>query len=395
MIQKLKLIIRENKNQIEKILAEEGKGSQWIVYHSFGRGQTVTADIVHAIKEKGEEATEQLVKDRIRNILDYGFKPGYGQRLGKGLYTVASFEDSVDYGGRYGPFTLKFNVNLSGFFVLDKEVAKTVYGKYYTLSDQMRLLNIHKNKDKIIHEFNPAFEAQSGFINQHFGLLRSFLGEDVYNDLDGVVLKTREDGLVVVGFKPDKFRLIGWALDSRGFETELRSFSSQIYRKEVDEKFKNKANVAFVSSVARKNNIEEFATKSFINHLLDFGRGDNILQTKDFKEEYPKVYRDALDYLSVDNKKMEKHYTKFLTPEEIKISLTHVDSFDDHYDNVVKPVMDKITAIEEEYKKDIFDKLVDILNNGGFSSLSLSNKREIATKFHNNLDGVPLSKWWK
>ncbi|MEK6882115.1 MAG: hypothetical protein AABY22_21035, partial [Nanoarchaeota archaeon] len=126
----IKIILREN-----KFLMKEVHGAQWIVYHSFGQGQTVSQDINHIAKNR--EHAMELVKQRIGDILNNGFKPGHGQRLGKGLYTVANFQDSVWNGGRYGTYTLKFNVNLSGFFILDKKIAQTVYGKYYSLKDQM------------------------------------------------------------------------------------------------------------------------------------------------------------------------------------------------------------------------------------------------------------------
>lgn len=80
----------------------------------------------------------------VGEIVKKGFKPGYGQMYGKGLYTTYSLDSQLENNmdGNYGPVILKFKVSLHDCLILDYEQAKKIYGEKYKLMDQLEELGI-------------------------------------------------------------------------------------------------------------------------------------------------------------------------------------------------------------------------------------------------------------
>jgi len=80
--------------------------------------------------------------DIAKGILEKGFIPGAGAMYGEGLYTTYDLESQL--GGKmdhYGDVIVKFKVALHKFLIFDYDIAKIVYGKDYTLSDQVKIID--------------------------------------------------------------------------------------------------------------------------------------------------------------------------------------------------------------------------------------------------------------
>lgn len=117
------------------------------------------------------------------DIVSKGFSPGSGAMYGKGLYSTYDLDSQLKekMERQYGNIIIKFKVNLHNCLILDYDQAMKVYGKEYTLMDQLKNLNIIQS---------PRLKK---------------VNIDSINDLTGgrFAFKNKKDGQILIGILDD------------------------------------------------------------------------------------------------------------------------------------------------------------------------------------------------
>lgn len=169
----------------EALLLEEVYGSQATVYH----GTNTDAQVL------------------ISAILDNDFQAGSGSGglYGKGLYTVYEPEGSSTMRGGYGPWIIKFKVNLYGYIIFDPDIALKVYGSALTPAEQAQKLRyssitIRSLKGLSKESLSAHFTADAA--------LNVF--ESIQSEVKGLVFTGRNDGRVAVIYDPTTVIPVAW-----------------------------------------------------------------------------------------------------------------------------------------------------------------------------------------
>jgi hypothetical protein len=116
--------------ELQEGVVGSGYGSSYIEsYHRTGQGADNPRD-------------KQSLIDHVEEIIKSGFKPGFGDLYGKGLYSTGDWLSQ--FGGKgnsvldyYGNAIIKYRTPARGILIFDYRVAKKMYGGEYTLLDQV------------------------------------------------------------------------------------------------------------------------------------------------------------------------------------------------------------------------------------------------------------------
>ena len=166
-----------------------------------------------------------------KGILTKGFMPGSGAMYGKGLYTTYDIDSQLNktMASVYGNIILKLKISLYKFLVLDREVAKVVYGKNYKLVDQWialtgksfekqqenSLINELQRYDVNLNAANPPFTSifASELIKYHEA--------ELFKHVNGVVFTGKTDGRVAVVYNYDSVTPISYIFNDSSTSPEV------------------------------------------------------------------------------------------------------------------------------------------------------------------------------
>jgi hypothetical protein len=382
------------KEYISAILNEQ-KGAQWTVYHSFGDSfESHRNDIVHTSSEPDE--VENAVKERISSILEDGFTPGAGAAFGKGIYTVLEFGNASH---AYGPFTLRFRVSLNGFLIFDAAVARTVYGKYAGIEDQLKLLGFHSRTPKVrklisriasASKYNKSLTSEMALEFSRQVGMQDMLAKSM---IKGYVFDGLGDGLVCVGFNPDDFTLTGWTMEDRVQTSDFVDFISE------------QAGYDFISKIAAKHSVNPKVLYRFTTRLV-MNAKEEVLQSNNIEKDFPHAHRmiKSVVYSELADEKDEYVRNKF--PEDLlkyNNEFTSDEFMDRWFDGdmpeeeraIAQKAMDNVEGANNEFDRLTAQKLIAIIEQTDFNDLPLSRDKRITTDFNTDLDGTPLRNWWK
>lgn len=237
-------------------LTEKVFGKLATVYHRTGRGlsQGLLFNFLG-----GDE------KNLLAKIKREGFKTGYGDMYGKGIYTTfdlkSQFDPTMD--STYGSVIIKIKANLQNVLIFVESVAKLVYGKNHTIADQLRSMGF---KDKIIKDI----ELTSIVIENDWKLKKNLFTSDhaldftkrnkhIIKKLDGIMFNGRRDGNVLVIYKPELAVPISF--------NSTFSYSNKLDRKWIDiknkELIKKSLEVQELGIKYEKKKLEKFNSIKF------------------------------------------------------------------------------------------------------------------------------------
>ena len=135
-------------------------------------------------------------KDIIKNINKIGFQRGLGRWYGPGIYCTYNLKSQLNntMNNIYGSLIIKSKVNLYGYLIFNKDIAKKVYKKPLDIEQQWKFLTnkpvpdiIAKNKIIITKYTSDLAQIFSKDIN-------------IRKMVDGIVFTGRQDGDVVVSY---------------------------------------------------------------------------------------------------------------------------------------------------------------------------------------------------
>ena len=169
----------------ETLLLEEVYGAQATVYH----GTNTDAQVL------------------ISAILDNDFQAGSGAgaMYGKGLYTVYETEGSSTMRGGYGPWIIKFKVNLYGYIIFDPDIALKVYGSALTPAEQAQKLRYNSITIRALKGLSK--ESLSARFTSD-AVLNVF--ESIQSEVKGLVFTGRHDGRVAIIYDPTTVIPVAW-----------------------------------------------------------------------------------------------------------------------------------------------------------------------------------------
>jgi hypothetical protein len=160
---------------IKKLIVEKIYGMQAVVYH-----RTKTEDIV-------------------KGIIKQGFKIGSGAMYGAGVYCTYDLNSQLnsEMFNTYGPIIVKFAVYIQDFLILDYSVSRQLYGKNYTLVDQLKKKNIKITDEKI-----ESYSKQLETLKFSSDVALIFYGnfKVILNKFKGLIFTGRRDGAVLVSY---------------------------------------------------------------------------------------------------------------------------------------------------------------------------------------------------
>jgi hypothetical protein len=161
---------------VRHILNEEVFGAQAFVYHG-----------------------SKLPPEKFVSILlNNEFKPGSGagSMYGDGLYTVYDLKDTATDSGGYGEYTYKLKVNFHEFIVFDPEIAKKIYKKDLTPSEQAQKIGLGQDLVKKLKELDKV--EKSKFSSEHALNASKFLK----GKCKGIIYTGSRDGRCALLYDP-------------------------------------------------------------------------------------------------------------------------------------------------------------------------------------------------
>ena len=148
-----------------------------------------------------------------------GFNPGGGAYHGRGLYTCYKFNPRI--ASTYGNICLVFEIDISRFLILAKDLAQQVHGDRWSVKDQLLKLFSLNNQgeafDKNINAYNRMLDdikSEQLRVNKSVNdteystaktskiILSKFGIDNIINIYDGIVLFGGRDGPVCASFIP-------------------------------------------------------------------------------------------------------------------------------------------------------------------------------------------------
>jgi hypothetical protein len=152
----------------------------------------------------GYHRTRNLQK--LKSIKDGAFEIGDRGMYGPGVYFTYDFDDQQN--GRmlrtYGQYIVKAKISLQDFIIFDEDVAKMVYGKKYSLLDQLKYFGVPKPELIVekLNEITPRFHDNGQLYTSdlaHFLTNLIFTNKiKLVKNLKGMVFTGRSDGRVIV-----------------------------------------------------------------------------------------------------------------------------------------------------------------------------------------------------
>ena len=172
------------------------------------------------------------------NVIDKITKEGYrtsaGNYYGLGVYTTYDIYSQLSENMlQYGPIIIENKIlSLDGYLIFDYDVAKKIYGKNYTLDNQLRLIlgkdwNEFKNDEEIIGLIDELPTTFSSNISEKF----YYLAKDtkIFTKIKGMVFTGREDGRVLVCYDKKNIEPIRYTEDDG--RTWKNLFNKEIYNR--------------------------------------------------------------------------------------------------------------------------------------------------------------------
>ncbi len=325
-------------NEWRNFILLEESGAQWTVYHTFGKSLHSQVAGTKDIGSLPGDEQEVAVKKRIKTILTNGFVPGESKSShGKGLYAFLYYPEGMNY----GKFTLQFRVNLNGFIILIPWIAEKVYGKYHSLKDQLKLLGYNYQNPrmkKFIEQEERLYHDEN--LSQEFA---DFILNKSEIKPDGIVYQGMDTGDSLVGYNLEKFNLIGWSMEplestpNEGEDTRPFYGDENMFKQELE-------------AIANNANFDPKLFIKLVRELVPVAASSG---------------RKIIDLLSGK----EKLQNKWDVEHMLK------------------------TANNDQ---STLDRFFEITRNADFSFLSkvgggFSKK---LTKFHKDIDGIPLRDFW-
>lgn len=186
----------------------------------------LSAIIEKAIKSKlNERQSSDLFiyhcafKNTIKSIFKYGAERAYigrgaGNMYGQGVYTTFDLKSSIinAHRGDYGKVIIKFKVldDYNKFIIWDSSLAKKVYGNYWKIEDQFKLLFPYRviNQMKKINygdgdlysylTRNVDYGSKLAYVFYKNCNNHNFGGINPYDIIDGLAFKGMRDGNVAI-----------------------------------------------------------------------------------------------------------------------------------------------------------------------------------------------------
>lgn len=172
------------------LLSEEVFGAQAFVYHGSRTPPEKFASIIESD----------------------AFDPGGagGDMYGKGLYTVYEADErSNTFTGAYGEHVYKLKVSLSGFLILDPEVAQKVFGKWVGINEQLRKMGLGSVVDQLRKKLGPAKSQRLDEVPADFtSKIANSISDLVSPHVRGLVFTGLRDGQVALVYDPASVVLV-------------------------------------------------------------------------------------------------------------------------------------------------------------------------------------------
>ena len=148
-------------------------------------------------------------KDVAGNICNVGFYAGGGAMYGRGIYTTYWYSSSMkDYNLGYGSYVIKGAADISGFIICDYEIAKQVYGRNYSLVDQVKnvigpdkVINPSRNQERqwtLLKEYSKILETKKWTSSIALDLKKDFSIDK--SGVNGVIYTGQHDGRCCVAY---------------------------------------------------------------------------------------------------------------------------------------------------------------------------------------------------
>ena len=250
-------------DNLKHILFEDIYGNKAIVYH------------------------RTAIENLIDKIYSEGFKPGSGEKYGKGMYSTYKLDSQLNEQmiQLYGTIIIKFMINsLNRFLILDYEefikapISKKIKtNKDNFIYDQMKYFNFNK-----LNSFKEKIED----LNKQESLYSSDIASKIHekykplsNFVDGIIFNGRNDGLVLVCYNMELIIPLSFSQDEGITWTKTTNknidYLKRIFLQNTDNiKFEN-IKSDFTNQLIKKNKIQISKNSKFLikENYIDWWSG--------------------------------------------------------------------------------------------------------------------------
>jgi hypothetical protein len=152
--------------------------------------------------------------DHVRGIIEDGFITGYGSLYGEGWYFTYDLksQENSSMTRRYGDTLIKAKINPKNLLIFDYNISKEIFGKKYTLKDQLiehykiyrDIIHIPRDLFEMSENLEKTFQQQSysAHIAYHW-FVKNYVdsqGQCKIKDVRGIVFTGNQDGNVLVSY---------------------------------------------------------------------------------------------------------------------------------------------------------------------------------------------------
>ena len=158
-------------------------------------------------------------KPLIDKLKANGYKTNIGNLYGYGIYTTYDFESQLtEYMDTYGPIVIENKIlSLDGYLIFDYDIAKKIYGKNYTLDNQLKLIVGKDCKDFLKSEeyLNVITELQNKKYTSVSAkiFIDSVIKTKIFHKIKGIIFTGENDGRVLVCYDKKNIEPIKYTED--------------------------------------------------------------------------------------------------------------------------------------------------------------------------------------
>ena len=210
-----------------------------------------------------------------------GFKPGFGDMYGPGLYTCYDFNPTIVH--LYGDICFKFEVDISNYIIFFEDLAKQIHGDKWKIEDQIEKLFDEKfsslAKDELFAETKEDLKQYCTSLTQRitgtsylvddpsnknltsssaFGFTRYVMGNYTHKYLtsviDGIIFRGDHDGPVCVVYNPQRKAKVVELGRVVGKDVEWHSNVASFF---PDQKLALDIDFETLNDIAQENDVDE------------------------------------------------------------------------------------------------------------------------------------------